>query len=165
MYLCTQGSISGFALISPWALKKCRAYGTQSSHKSITHHHTPHSHLTTRPLKFNNTPILAMNPERAALLTREINTRAVVPLLKELILRFVSVYPGFHFGLCPHFTLGFEEVSCLRHSVLRPLPPSQSHPFHPFKSNNTHHSDFNDAHHSYLTTHTIPISTAYTIRI
>ncbi len=36
----------------------------------------------------------------------------------ELILRFVSVYPGFHFGLCPHYTLGFEEVSCLRHSIL-----------------------------------------------
>ena len=135
MYLCTQGSISGFALILPWALKKCRAYGTQSSHKSITHHHTPHSHLTTRPLKFNNTPILAMSPEGAALLTREINTRAVVPLLKELILRFVSVYPGFHFGLCPHFTLGFEEVSCLRHSVL----PQVNHtpPHTPFPFNNT----------------------------
>ncbi len=25
---CTQGSISGFALIPPWAMKKCRAYGT-----------------------------------------------------------------------------------------------------------------------------------------
>ena len=36
----------------------------------------------------------------------------------ELILRFVSVYPGFHFGLCPHYTLGFEEVSCLRYSAL-----------------------------------------------
>ena len=59
-----------------------------------------------------------VNPQRVTLLTAEINTRAVVPLLKELILRFVSVYPGFHFGLCPHFTLGFEEVSCLRHSAL-----------------------------------------------
>ena len=28
----------------------------------------------------------------------------------------VRVYPGLHFGLCPHYTLGFEEVSCLRHS-------------------------------------------------
>ena len=148
MYLCTQGSISGFALISPWALKKCRAYGTQSSHKSITHHHTPHSHLTTRPLKFNNTPILAMNPERAALLTREINTRAVVPLLKELILRFVSVYPGFHFGLCPHFTLVFEEVSCLRHSALPPLQVNHTPP----------HT------HSNLTIHTIPISTTHTLK-
>ena len=27
----TQGCISGFALIPPWALKKCRAYGTHAS--------------------------------------------------------------------------------------------------------------------------------------
>ena len=25
------------------------------------------------------------------------------------LLFFVPVYPGFHFGLCPHSTLGFEE--------------------------------------------------------
>ena len=29
---------------------------------------------------------------------------------------FICRYPGFHFGLCPHCTLGFEGVSCLRHS-------------------------------------------------
>ena len=28
----------------------------------------------------------------------------------------VCVYPGLHFGLCPHSTLGFAGVSCLRHS-------------------------------------------------
>ena len=28
--VCTQGSISGFALISPWAMKKYRAYGTHA---------------------------------------------------------------------------------------------------------------------------------------
>ena len=84
-----------------------------------------------------------IEPQRGLLHnTAEINTRAVVPLLKELILRFVSVYPGFHFGLCPHFTLGFEEVSCLRHSILP--PPNQSHTTtHPFVSNNTRHSNFN----------------------
>ena len=27
----TQGSISGFALISPWAMQECRAYGTQNT--------------------------------------------------------------------------------------------------------------------------------------
>ena len=53
----------------------------------------------------------------------------------ELILRFVYVYPGFHFGLCPHYTLGFEEVSCLRHSI---LPSHKSiTPIPPLKSNNT----------------------------
>ena len=63
----------------------------------------------------------------------------VVPLLKELSLCFAYVYPGFHFGLCPHYTLGFEEVSCLRHSILP--SPNQSHTIthiknriiHPFK--------------------------------
>ena len=28
--VCTQGSISGFTLIPPWAVKKCRAYGTHA---------------------------------------------------------------------------------------------------------------------------------------
>ena len=28
-FVCTQGFISGFALIPPWALKKYRAYGTR----------------------------------------------------------------------------------------------------------------------------------------
>ena len=57
----------------------------------------------------------------------------------ELSLCFAYVYPGFHFGLCPHYTLGFEEVSCLRHSILP--SPNQSHTIthiknriiHPFK--------------------------------
>ena len=31
---------------------------------------------------------------------------------------FVCVYPGFHIGLCPHSTLGYAGVSCLRHSEL-----------------------------------------------
>ena len=38
----------------------------------------------------------------------------LVPLLKELLIFVFPVYPGFHFGLCPHFTLGYEEVSCLK---------------------------------------------------
>ena len=32
----------------------------------------------------------------------------------ELLIFCVHVYPGFHFGLCPHYTLGHEEVSCLK---------------------------------------------------
>ena len=28
--VCTQGFISGFALIPPWAMQECRAYGTQN---------------------------------------------------------------------------------------------------------------------------------------
>ena len=29
--VCTQGSISGFALIPPWAMQECRAYGTHNT--------------------------------------------------------------------------------------------------------------------------------------
>ena len=28
--VCTQGCISGFALIPPWAMQECRAYGTRN---------------------------------------------------------------------------------------------------------------------------------------
>ena len=31
VYVFTQGFISGFALIPPWALQECRAYGTHAS--------------------------------------------------------------------------------------------------------------------------------------
>ena len=41
----------------------------------------------------------------------------------------VRVYPGLHFGLCPHSTLGFAGVSCLRHS-------HQHHPTNPTTSAN-----------------------------
>ena len=37
---------------------------------------------------------------------------------------FVCVYPGFHFGLCPHYTLGYEKVSCLK--ALIPASPNKS---------------------------------------
>ena len=56
-----------------------------------------------------------LSPVGAALPRRKANARAVVPLLRSSYF-FVYVYPGFHFGLCPHSTLGYEEVSCLRHS-------------------------------------------------
>ena len=69
----------------------------------------------------------------------------------ELILRFVSVYPGFHFGLCPHYTLGFEEVSCLRHSALpshksiTPIPPFKARNT-PIQNPTTYPLKFNNAH-------------------
>ena len=31
---------------------------------------------------------------------------------------FGCVYPGFHFGLCPHSTLGYAGVSCLKALVI-----------------------------------------------
>ena len=46
------------------------------------------------------------------------NTRAesVAPEGAQPI--FVWVYPGFHIGLCPHFTLGFAGVPCLKALVI-----------------------------------------------
>ena len=32
----------------------------------------------------------------------------------ELFILLFTVYPGFHFGLCPHYTLGFAGVSPLQ---------------------------------------------------
>ena len=36
----------------------------------------------------------------------------------ELFFCFVCVYPGFHIGLCPHLTLGFAGVPCLKALVI-----------------------------------------------
>ena len=58
-----------------------------------------------------------LSPVGAALPRRKVNARVVVPLLRSSYF-CVHVYPGFHIGLCPHSTLGYEEVSCLRHSQL-----------------------------------------------
>ncbi len=41
----------------------------------------------------------------------------VVPPLQGSLLAF-AVYPGFHIGLCPHFTLGFAGVSPFQGSLL-----------------------------------------------
>ena len=54
-----------------------------------------------------------MSPKGAALPRRKENARVVVPLLRSSYF-CVHVYPGFHIGLCPHSTLGYEEVSCLK---------------------------------------------------
>ena len=57
-----QGFISGFALISPWALQECRPFRARC--------------------------------------------------------RIGCVSPGFHIGLCPHSTLGYAGVSCLKALVI-----------------------------------------------
>ena len=41
----------------------------------------------------------------------------VVPPLQGSLLAFAVVYPGFHIGLCPHFTLGYAGVSPLQGSL------------------------------------------------
>ncbi len=67
---------------------------------------------------FHSLLIHLLSPVGAAPPRRKANARAVVPLLRSSYF-FVSVYPGFHFGLCPHSTLGYEEVSCLKALAIR----------------------------------------------
>ena len=42
------------------------------------------------------------------------DARAVRAAPTELLILLFAVYPGFHFGLCPHYTLGFAGVSPLQ---------------------------------------------------
>ena len=43
-----------------------------------------------------------------------INTRAESAAPEGAQSTSIRVYPGFHFGLCPHYTLGFAGVPCLK---------------------------------------------------
>ena len=61
-----------------------------------------------------------IEPQRGGTTLSKTNVCAGVPLLRSLILLFVRVYPGFHFGLCPHSTLGYAGVSCLKALVIIP---------------------------------------------
>ena len=46
------------------------------------------------------------------------NTRAESATPEGAQPSFVCVYPGFHIGLCPHSTLGFAGVPCLKALVI-----------------------------------------------
>ena len=48
----------------------------------------------------------------------------------ELLIFVSSVYPGFHFGLCPHSTLGFAGVSPLQGSSTLSPPINLLRPLH-----------------------------------
>ena len=50
-----------------------------------------------------------MSPKGAALPRRKANARAVSAAPTELLILLFAVFPGFHFGRCPHSTLGYEE--------------------------------------------------------
>ena len=51
--------------------------------------------------------------------SRTINARAESAAPEGAQSTFICVYPGFHFGLCPHYTLGFAGVPCLKALVIR----------------------------------------------
>ena len=46
------------------------------------------------------------------------NTRAVSAAPQGAHFTFICRYPGFHIGLCPHSTLGYAGVSCLKALVI-----------------------------------------------
>ncbi len=46
------------------------------------------------------------------------NTRVVSAAPKGAHFTFICRYPGFHIGLCPHSTLGYAGVSCLKALVI-----------------------------------------------
>ena len=59
-----------------------------------------------------------IEPQRGGTLLSKTNARAESAAPTELFFCFVCVSPGLHFGLCPHFTLGFAGVSCLKALVI-----------------------------------------------
>ena len=48
------------------------------------------------------------------------NTRTISAAPKGAHFTFICKYPGFHIGLCPHSTLGYSGVSCLKALVISP---------------------------------------------
>ena len=58
-------------------------------------------------------PVGAAQPQ-----SRSPNTRAVSAAPKGAHFTFICKYPGFHIGLCPHSTLGYAGVSCLKALVI-----------------------------------------------
>ena len=59
-----------------------------------------------------------LSPKGAALFCLRQMLVLLVPLLVGAQSAFVCVYPGFPFGLCPHFTLGYAGVSCQKALVI-----------------------------------------------
>ena len=88
-----QGFISGFTLISPWAMRGCRPYRALCRIGCVS----PGFHIGLCPhftLGY-----------------------AGVPPFQGSLHSFICVSPGFHIGLRPHFTLGFAGVSPFQGSL------------------------------------------------
>ena len=88
-----QGFISGFALISPWALQECR----------------PFRALCQIVCCFPRVSYRALPSFHPGL------CRSTA--LSGLFVGLFAVSPGFHIGLCPYFTLGFAGVSPFQGSL------------------------------------------------
>ena len=59
-----------------------------------------------------------IEPQRGGTLLSKTNARAVSAAPTELLIFVSPVSPGFHIGLCPHYTLGYAGVSCLKALVI-----------------------------------------------
>ena len=59
-----------------------------------------------------------LSPKGASLFCLRQMLALLVPLLVGAQSAFICVSPGFPFGLCPHFTLGYAGVSCLKALVI-----------------------------------------------
>ena len=62
--------------------------------------------------------ILFLSPVGAAHPQSKCPTRAVSAAPKGAQFVFICVYPGFHFGLCPHATLSYAGVSYLKALII-----------------------------------------------
>ena len=65
----------------------------------------------------NRHPTHSLSPDEGRHSQRQILTPKV-PLLVGALFSFVCAYPGFHIGLCLHFTLGFAGVPCPKALVI-----------------------------------------------
>ena len=63
-----------------------------------------------------------MSPKGAAQPNVNTNTRAVVPLLKELLIVVSHICPGFHIGLYPHSTLLLSIQSAYQSLIAKGQP-------------------------------------------
>ena len=94
--LFTQGFISGFALIPPWALQECRPC---------------RAHCRIGRLRCCVVVLCSLYLSLGAF--------ACVGKCRSYGAQsaFICVYPGFHIGLCPYSTLGYAGVSPLQGSL------------------------------------------------
>ena len=114
----TQGSISGFALILPWAMQECRPYraifillfaftqgfisGFASFHPGLCGSAALSGlfsffYLRLPRVSYRALPLFHPGLCRSA-------------ALAGLFIVLFAVYPGFHIGLCPYSSLGFAGV-------------------------------------------------------
>ena len=116
-FVCTQGFISGFALIPPWAMRGYRPFRAHCRivfcFPRVPYRASPSFH----PGFCRSIALSGLFVGLAVCTQGFISGFALIPpwAMQECRpcrahCRIGRVYPGFHIGLCPHFTLGFAGV-------------------------------------------------------